>query len=269
MTFLEKYNQRVDQTSGLLSVGLDSDLAQIPQRFFDTKYPQFEFNKWIIQQTYKYASTYKLNTAFYEARGTAGWSELTMTMEYLRERHPDIPTIADAKRADIGSTNEQYAQAIFSELGFDAITLHAYVGKEALAPFLAYADKGCIFLCKTSNPGSGEFQDLEVGASKQPLWQVVAQHIASDWNEQGNCLLVVGATYPEHMAQVRKLVGEMTLLVPGVGAQGGELAKVLKVGLNKDSKGLIINSSRGIIFAEDPQGEAKKLVEEMRQILKK
>jgi orotidine-5'-phosphate decarboxylase len=265
MNFVEKYDQRVDTTFSLLSVGLDSDIRQIPQRFLDTDFPQFEFNKWIIQETSEYTSAYKINTAFYEARGTQGWMEMTMTMGYLRESHPTIATIADAKRADIGSTNEAYVAAIFDELGFDAITLHPYVGSEGIKPFLDRADKGCIILCRTSNPGAGELQDLVIEG--KTIWQTVAQKVAAEWNKNNNCLLVVGATYPEEMQQIRSIAGDMTFLVPGVGAQGGDLAKVLEVGLNNVRRGLIINSSRGIIFAQDPASEARKIAEEMRKVL--
>lgn len=254
---LAKYERRVTQTGSLLCVGLDSDIKKLPARFLQKKYPQFSFNKWIISQTHQYVSAYKPNTAFYESRGQRGWVELAMTMAYLREKHPQIFTICDAKRGDIGSTNEAYAQAIFDELGFDAVTLNPYVGREALAAFVDRKDKISIFLGKTSNPGAGEFQDLKVGQKK--LWQVVARRIAKKWNQHDNCMLVVGATYPRELAAVRKIVGEMTLLVPGIGAQGGDLAKVLKNGLNTQGKGLIINSSRGVIFARDPNQITRQL----------
>lgn len=260
---IEKYNKRAKKINSLLCVGLDTDFAKIPERFLKQKFPQFEFNKWIIGETHEYTSAFKLNSAFYEARGDEGMKELKMTMDYLIKNHPDIFMIMDAKRADIGNTNNGYVSAIFDWLGFDAVTLHPYLGKEALLPFLDRKDKGCIILCRTSNSGAGEFQDLEFGGKK--LWQVVAEKVSKDWNRNKNCMLVVGATYPKEMQKIRELSGDMTFLVPGVGAQGGSVEDVMKAGLNKKGLGLIINSSRGIIFAENPKEEAKKLCEEIRK----
>lgn len=264
MTFLEKYNQRVDQVNSLLCVGLDSDLAKIPDQFKSMEYPQFAFNQWIIDQTHQYVSAYKPNSAFYEARGDRGLHELRLTTAYLKEKYPTIALILDAKRADIGSTNEGYVTAIFDWLGFDAVTLHPYLGREALEPFFKRQDKACIILCKTSNPESGELQNLILNSGEK-IWQKVAIKVSQQWNQNGNCLLVVGATYPEEMKQVRELTGEMTFLVPGIGAQGGELSSVMKAGLNKEKKGLIINSARGIIFAPDPSLAVKQLRDEINQ----
>lgn len=237
----------------IMCVGLDSDFARLPKRFYEEQFPQFEFNKWIIDQTHECVSAYKPNLAFYEAQGMQGWHELKLTLDYLEEKHPEIFTIADAKRADIGSTNEGYVSAIFDRFGFDAVTLNPYLGEEALRPFLDRTDKTSIILCKTSNPGSGEFQDLPVGKNKVRLWQVVAERVAEKWNGAGNCMLVVGATYPKELKTVRGIVGEMTILVPGIGAQGGDLQAVLKNGLTKDRQGLLINVGRSVIFANDPR----------------
>ena len=248
---IDKYNQRAEKIDSLLCVGLDADFAKIPKRFLDMEFPQFEFNKWVIEETHEYTVAYKPNSAFYEARGDKGIRELKMTMDYLREKHPDIFTILDAKRADIGNTNNGYVSAIFNWLGFDAVTLHPYLGKEALQPFLDRTDKVCIILCRTSNPGAGEFQDLKIGGIS--LWQVVAESVCKDWNKNKNCMLVVGATYPEEMKKIRALAGDMTFLVPGIGAQGGDLKEVLSAGLASDGLGLIINSSRGIIFSKNPK----------------
>ncbi len=258
---VEKYDRRVDQVNSLLCVGLDSDYMKMPERFRHKHAPQFSFNRWIVESTCEVASAYKLNLAFYEARGEQGWRELGLTIDYLRNEHPEIVTICDAKRADIGSTNLGYIQGIFDSLGFDAVTLHPYLGKEALAPFLEREDKVCIILCRTSNPGAGELQDLDVGG--KPLWQVVAERVRDDWNTCGNCMLVVGATYPEELAHVRTLVGDMTLLVPGIGAQGGDVEKTVKAGINSARKGLMINSSRAIIFAKDPIQAAIDLRDEI------
>jgi orotidine-5'-phosphate decarboxylase len=273
MSIVDKYNARSDKANSLACVGLDADFEKLPERFLKEEYPQFAFNKWIVDVTHEFAAAFKANIAFYEARGDVGMRELKMTMDYLREAHPDIFTICDAKRADIGNTNRGYATSILDWLGFDALTLHPYLGREALEPFLARLDKGAIILCRTSNPGAGELQDLEVvgrarrslGEGGKPLWQVVAEKVRDEWNVNNNCMLVVGATYPEEMKMIRALVGEMTFLVPGIGAQGGELESAVKAGLNKAKKGMIINSSRGIIFAEDPAAAARELRDEINR----
>jgi orotidine-5'-phosphate decarboxylase len=260
---LDKYNRRVDAVDSLVCVGLDSVFEWLPDRFKEEDDPQFAFNRWIIEQTHPYVSAYKPNIAFYEARGEAGLRALARTMDTLRAEHPDILTICDAKRADIGSTNQGYVTAIFDRLGFDAVTLNPYLGREALEPFLERTDKGCIILCRTSNPGAGEFQDFTYDG--QALWQMVAGRVSRAWNTHNNCMLVAGATYPDELAQIRALVGEMTLLVPGVGAQGGDVARVVRAGRNSQGRGLIINSSRGIIFATDPGAAARDLRDSINQ----
>lgn len=263
MNAVEKFNRRADAVNSLVCVGLDSDINRLPEAYRAGEHPQFEFNRWIIDQTANYAAAYKPNIAFYEARGEAGLHDLRLTMDYLRANHPDILTICDAKRADIGSTSAAYADAIFDELGFDAVTLHPYLGREALEPFLSRADKGCIILCRTSNPGAGEFQDLRVDGV--PLYQVVARQVSRDWNARGSCMLVVGATYPDEMRQIRALVGDMPFLVPGIGEQGGDIQAVVNAGLDAARKGLIINSSRPIIFADDPARAARDLRDRINQ----
>lgn len=263
MSIYEKYEQRVTEVNSLVCVGLDSQIERLPARFLTREHPQFEFNQWIIQQTHTFVSAYKPNMAFYEARGTVGWQELALTMQYLREQHPEILTICDAKRADIGSTNEGYVTAIFDDLGFDAVTLHPYLGQEALNPFLEREDKACIILCRTSNPGAGELQDLRVEG--KPLWQTVAEKVSQDWNTNNNCMLVVGATYPDEMRQIRQIVGEMTFLVPGIGAQGGEVEKTVRAGLNRARRGMIVNSSRGLIFADNPGEAANRLRDDINR----
>lgn len=260
---LLKLHNRINQVNSLVCVGLDSNIEKLPKKFLSKENPQFEFNKWIIEQTHEYVSAYKPNLAFYEARGAQGWQELQLTMDYLQKKHPDIFTIADAKRADIGSTNDGYVTTIFDQLGFDAITLHPYLGKEALEPFLNKQDKISIILCHTSNPGADELQSLKI--QKQPLWKIVAKKVAKDWNKNNSCMLVLGATYPRELAEARKIIGEMTMLVPGIGAQGGDLSAVMKAGLNKNKTGLIINSSRGIIFSDQPGKTTKQLKEAINQ----
>jgi len=253
MNGIQKYEIRAKKVNSMVCVGLDSDTTQIPTQFGS----QFEFNKWIIDQTHPYVCAYKPNMAFYEALGAKGWDTLAQTMDYLHTHHPDIFTICDAKRADIGNTNKGYVRAIFDDLGFDAITLHPYLGKEALTPFLERADKVSIILCRTSNPESGEFQNLIVG--DKPLWQVVAGHVAQSWNGNQNCMLVMGATYPQELEGIRNIIGDMPLLIPGIGAQGGDLDGVIRYGLAKNGLGLLINASRSIIFAQNPAQEAGQL----------
>lgn len=269
---IDKLSQRIDQVDSLVCVGLDADISQLPTRFLGLDQPQFEFNKWIIDQTHEHVCAYKPNLAFYEARGVAGWQDLESTMQYLRANHPDIFTIADAKRADIGNTNAGYVQAMYDQLGFDAITLHPYLGKEALSPFLERADKVAIILCRTSNPGAGELQDLftspqpspKIGEGASPMWQVVAQRVSQNWNQHSNCMLVVGATYPQELGKVRQIVGDMPILVPGIGAQGGDLEATLESGLDSRGRGLVISSSRGIIFADNPANETSSLKDKIR-----
>jgi len=225
----------------------------------------FESNQSIIDATADLVCSYKPNSAFYEAEGIAGWDSLKKTVQYITQKYPDIATILDAKRGDIGNTNEAYVKAIFDDLGFDALTLSPYLGQESLQPFLDRKDKGSIILVKTSNPGGGEFQDLNIDG--KPLYQVVAEHVVK-WNTNENCGVVVGATYPEELAQVRKIVGDMPILIPGIGAQDGDLKEILKNGLNSQKQGLIISSSRGIIFAPDPKEATLALHQQIQEIIK-
>ena len=180
MKALDKYNQRVDAVNSLVCVGLDSDISKLPAWYRKQSLPQLDFNREIIKKTADYVSAFKFNMAFYEERGADGLNELALSIEYLRDLHPDILTICDAKRSDIGNTSRAYARAIFDEIGFDAITLSPYLGRDALQPFLDYEDKACIILCRTSNHGSGEFQSLEIDG--KPLWQIVAERVADEWN---------------------------------------------------------------------------------------
>jgi orotidine-5'-phosphate decarboxylase len=256
MSFQQKLDACIVKQNTLVCVGLDTDFGKIPKHLLTQTHPQFVFNKAIINATHDLVCAYKLNCAFYEARGEEGIRALKMTCDYVRKTYPDIPIILDAKRADIGSTNKGYVEFAFDYLGTDAITLHPYLGQEALQPFLDRKDKGCIILCRTSNSGAGEFQDLVAGG--KPLYERVAKQVAEKWNINGNCLLVVGATYPKELKTVRKIVGDMTILVPGVGAQGGDLEKTMKAGINSKGAGLIINSSRGIIFASSDKDFAER-----------
>lgn len=259
-----KLKKRLGETNSLLCVGLDSDFEKIPESFTKKSTPQFEFNKYIIELTHEYVLSYKINTAFYEAHGALGMQDLKLTLDYLNENHPDIFTICDAKRADIGNTNKGYVEEVFDWLNFDAVTLHPYLGSEALGPFLSRKDKFSIMLCRTSNPGAGEFQDLE--SDGWPLWKHVASKVNNNWNEHNNCMLVVGATYPEEMKQIRHVAPDLWFLVPGIGAQGGDLRATLGAGLNEQKEGLLIHSARNIIFASNPKAEAKKLFEKINHL---
>lgn len=273
MTFQEKLDRIVKKNKSLVCVGLDSDINKISSG--EKKYPisnpteqylsQLSFNKNIIEATADLVCSYKLNTAFYESIGHEGVNALKDTCDYLVKKYPEIPIIIDAKRGDIGNTNNGYVQFIFTYLGGDAVTVHPYLGEEAIRPFLDCKDKGVIILCRTSNKGAGEFQDLLVDG--KPLYKIVAENVVKKWNKNKNCMLVVGATYPDELKEVRKIVGDMTLLVPGIGAQGGDLEATLKAGLNSKRQGLMINSSRGIIFAENPRDEAMKLRNSINKII--
>lgn len=272
MNFLDKLDKAIEKNNSLVCVGLDTDFGKLPQSVKDEnhEHPQFEFNKDIINATADLVCAYKPNTAFYEARGEKGVHELKLTCDYINNTYPHIPIILDAKRGDIGNTNNGYIKFAYDYLGADAITLHPYLGGEALKPFFDLTDKGAILMGRNSNPGAEELQDLMIGDKK--LYQIIAEKAANEWNKNGNCLLVVGATYPEELAEIRKIAGDMTFLVPGVGAQGGDVEATLKAGLNSEKKGLIINSSRGIIFAsseedfdERAREEAQKLRDQINQ----
>lgn len=261
---MSRYLARSEAINSLLCVGLDSDIHKLPEPFKTSNTPQLDFNKWIIDQTNDYACSYKLNSAFYEARGARGWEEMAETVAYLKANHPAIFTICDAKRADIGNTNRGYVEAIFDQIGFDAITLHPYLGGQALAPFLERDDKVSIILCRTSNPDSGELQSLSVG--DKPLWLHVADTVANKWNTNQNCMLVMGATYPDELKAVRDVVGDnVPFLVPGIGAQGGDIALTVQSGQNRSGGGMLINASRGIIFTDNPADSAKNLNEAINQ----
>jgi orotidine-5'-phosphate decarboxylase len=267
MSIIAKYDARVQAINSLVCIGLDTDVAQLPAAFQSHATPQFAYNQYIIEQTHAYAAAYKPNIAFYEARGEQGLRELHMTMAYLHEHHPTIFTICDAKRGDNHVSNQGYVAEIFDLLGFDSVTLHPYLGQEALAPFLARADKGCIILCRTSNAGAAELQDVSVGISGDPLWLHVARMVAHNWNANNNCMLVAGATYPDDIRRIRTAVGDMTLLVPGVGAQGGDAVQTVQAGKNSVGRGLIISSSRAILWADDPAEAARALRDEINDAL--
>lgn len=259
---LARLEARIDAVDSLLCVGLDVGVDRLPERFRRERLPQFAFGRAVIEATSDLVLAFKPNLAFYEARGAAGWHELGLTLELLRREHPGIITICDAKRADIGSTNEAIARAVFDELGADAITLHPYLGGEALRPFLDRSDRACVVLCRTSNPGAGELQDLVVEG--RPLWELVAERVRDEWDRRANCLLVVGGTRPDDLRRARELCPDMTFLVPGVGAQGGSAEEVVAAGLDARGRGLIINASRSVIESPDPRAAARDLRDRIR-----
>jgi orotidine-5'-phosphate decarboxylase len=248
--FQNKLQGSVSKNKSLLCIGLDSNPSKLPPHLANDPEPIFAFNKAVIDATADLVCAYKPNSAFYEGAGADGITQLQKTCQYVLETYPQIPIILDAKRADIGSTNEGYVQYAFDYLQADAITLQPYLGREALEPFLARKDKGLIILCHTTNPGASEIQDLLLG--KEKLYQVVARKVRDEWNEHGNCLLVAGAAYPAELADIRAIAGDdMVFLVPGVGAQGADVGQAVKAGLSSRRDGLIINSSRDIIFASN------------------
>jgi orotidine-5'-phosphate decarboxylase len=255
-----------------LCVGLDVSFELLPSHLqaLPPKQAIFQFNKAIIEATAGYVCAFKPNSAFYEANGAEGWAALKQTCDFIRHNYPQIPLILDAKRGDIGSTSDAYAKAVFDYFGATALTAQPYLGSEAIAPFFQRAEKGIIVLCRTSNPGASELQDLDVGGGKK-LYQKIAGLAEQNWNVNGNVGLVVGATYPEELKIVRELAPSLPLLIPGIGAQGGDLTAVLENGLDANGEGVIISASRSIIFADKGAGfasaaavAAKTLADEIR-----
>ena len=253
------YNQlteNIKKKRSFLCVGLDTDINLIPEHLKkDSEFPVFEFNKAIIDSTHQYAVAYKPNTAFYESDGELGWTNLRMTIGYLRANYPDIFLIADAKRGDIGNTSKMYAQAFLQNLNFDAITVAPYMGEDSVMPFLSYEGKWVILLALTSNAGSKDFQMLKEEGSSTALFENVLKK-SQQWGNAENMMYVVGATKAEMLTEIRKLVPNHFLLVPGIGAQGGSLEDVARYGMNSHC-GLLVNNSRSIIYAERTENFAQ------------
>jgi orotidine-5'-phosphate decarboxylase len=243
---------QIRQKQSYLCVGLDADIGRLPRHLLDKDDPVFEFNKAIIDATKDLCVAYKPNLAFYEALGSKGWESLRKTLEYISGEHF---TIADAKRGDIGNTSRLYAQAFFGEMGFDAVTVAPYMGVDSVQPFLEFEGKWVILLALTSNKGSQDFQ-FDQQENGQPLYEKVMRK-AQEWGTPGNLMYVVGATHPEKFKEIREIAPEHFLLVPGVGAQGGDLEALTRHGANSDV-GLLVNSSRGIIFAGEGEDFAEK-----------
>jgi len=248
-----------------LCVGLDSDFQKIPEAIRQAGVGEtiVAFNRAIVDATKDLVCSYKPNPAFYESHGDEGWKALRETIQYIRDQAPDVPVILDAKRGDIANTNEAYAKSAFDHLHADAITVQPYLGSEPLAPFFDRKDKGVIVLCHTSNPGAGEIQNLMMDG--EPLYKVIARLATTKWNANGNCCLMVGATYPEKLAEVRKIAGDMPILIAGIGAQDGDLEKTIHAGL-AGKKGLMVNASRSIIFASDGADFAQRAREKATEL---
>jgi orotidine 5'-phosphate decarboxylase subfamily 2 len=255
LSFLEKLDQAVKKNNSLLCLGLDIDLSRIPDNFHKGDDPIFLFNREIVDATKDLVCAFKPNMAFYEMYGVYGLSSLIRTIEYIQAT--DIPVILDAKRGDVGHSSTAYAKAIFQVFKADATTVNPYMGHDSIEPFIEYQEKGVFVLCLTSNSG---FNDFQVAGADEPLYKSVARHV-KEWDHYGNCGLVVGATKPEQLKEIHEMVPDMPLLIPGIGAQGGDLEASVKFG----GKRAILNASRSILYAANPREEAQKLRDEINK----
>ena len=247
MTFMHSLRAAWQRNDSLVCVGLDPEPARFPARFAGDDDAVFAFCRDIVDATADLACCFKPQVAHFAALGAVG--ALERLVAHIHAHQPGVPVILDAKRGDIGSTAQHYAHEAFERFGADAVTVNPYLGRDSAQPFLDRADKGVVVLCRTSNPGARELQDLDVGG--RPLYQHVAALVAGEWNTHGNCLLVTGATWPGELAAVRRLVGDLPLLVPGVGAQGGDVEAVVRNGRSADGTGLLVSSSRAILYASN------------------
>jgi orotidine-5'-phosphate decarboxylase len=269
MKFLTQLADITKQNNSLLCVGLDPDLEKIPAHLQSEKTPLFAFNRSIIDATFDLVCAYKVQVAFYSA--FAKEHELIATIEYIRERYPQIPVLLDAKRNDIGHTAALYVKEAFERYKADAVTVNPFMGLDSLQPFLEQKDKGIMIVCRTSNAGAKDLQDLKI-VDGHPLYWHIANKAIHLWNKNGNVLLVIGATYPEELAEIRAMTGEMTFLVPGIGAQGGDIEATVCGGTNSSGTGLIISSSRKIIYAskeKDFAAAAKEVAKQTRDQINK
>ena len=266
MSFMQTLADAWQRHDSLVCVGLDPELGKLPAHLQDRPDAVFEFCAAIVDATADLACAFKPQIAHFAALRAE--DALERLIAHIHDKHPGVPVILDAKRGDIGSTAQHYASEAFERYRADAVTLNPYLGRDSVQPFLDRADKGVILLCRTSNPGGADFQALDCGG--QPLYLRVAETIARDWNANGNCALVTGATWPEELGKVRAVVGDMPLLVPGIGAQGGDVQAVLQHGRTADGNGLMINSSRGILYAgqgEDFANAARHAARELRDTI--
>jgi orotidine-5'-phosphate decarboxylase len=283
VTFINKLKAAWDKNNSLLCVGLDPDMAKLPQHIRELSCPLFEFNKAIIDATGDLVCAYKPQIAFYAAHGAE--NELEDTIDYIRRKYPGIAVILDSKRGDMDNTSRMYAVEAFDRYKADAVTVNPYFGLDSMAPFLDRADRGVIILCRTTNAGAGEIQDLMVGSDPQTgsaspcehrkLYQVIAERAATVWNYNKNVALVVGATYPEQLADVRAITGDMPFLIPGIGAQGADVEATVKNGADSAGAGMIINVSRSVIYAgaendfsQAAAAEARRLRDEINKYRK-
>lgn len=271
MTY-EQLFQQIEAKESFLCVGLDTDIRKIPQHLLGCDDPIFEFNRAIIDATAPYTVSYKPNMAFYEALGKRGWRALEHTVEYLRANYPEQFIIADAKRGDIGNTSDMYARVFFHEMDFDAVTLSPYMGRDTATPFYEYSDRWAVLLALTSNPSAADFEMQDM-ASGEKLYQTVLRS-SKEWGSARNTMYVVGATKAEMLGSVRDIVPDHFLLVPGVGAQGGSLEEVARYGMNSKC-GLLVNSSRAVIYASSGEDfaqaaarEAQSVQQQMAQLLR-
>jgi len=268
VNFIDKLSAAWARNDSLLCVGLDPDLERLPAQLRGQPDGIVQFCKAIIDATADLACAFKPQIAYFAALGAE--DQLEAICRYLRENYPHIPLVLDAKRGDIGATAHQYAREAFDRYGADAVTVSPYMGSDSVEPYMAWPERGVIVLCRTSNAGGSDLQFLDVGG--KPLYQHVAQLVAEKWNGNGQCALVVGATFPEEIAQVRALVGDMPLLIPGIGAQGGDIEATVKAGRTADGTGMMINSSRAILYATPKDGEdfaaaAKRVARETRDAI--
>lgn len=268
MNFIDKLSAAWARNDSLLCVGLDPDLERLPAQLRGQPDGIVQFCKAIIDATADLACAFKPQIAYFAALGAE--DQLEAICRYLREHYAHIPLVLDAKRGDIGATAHQYAREAFDRYGADAVTVSPYMGSDSVEPYMAWPERGVIVLCRTSNAGGSDLQFLDVGG--KPLYQHVAQLVAEKWNGNGQCALVVGATFPEEIAQVRALVGDMPLLIPGIGAQGGDIEATVKAGRTADGAGMMINSSRAILYATPKDGEdfaaaAKRVARETRDAI--
>jgi orotidine-5'-phosphate decarboxylase len=266
MSFMQSLQQAWARSNSLVCVGLDPEPAKFPAHLRNQPDAVFDFCRGIVDATADVACAFKPQIAHFAALRAE--DALERLIAHIHAQHPGVPVILDAKRGDIGSTAQHYVSEAFDRFAADAVTLNPYMGRDSIQPFLDRADKGVILLCRTSNPGGADFQALDCGGA--PLYLRVAETIARDWNTHGNCALVTGATWPEEIRQVRAQVGDMPLLVPGIGAQGGDVEAVMAAGCTADGNGLMINSSRGIIYAgsgEDFAAVARKAAIDLRDTI--
>lgn len=289
-SFVEALRARWQATGSLVCVGLDPELERIPRsarggrtamlsapadatEAADIEGALVGFAQAIVDATAEVVCAFKPNSAFYEQYGPAGLRALQRLIAYIHARYPEIPVILDAKRSDMGNSSAAYARAAFDVLQADAMTLNPYMGRESLDPYLQRADRGCIILCRTSNPGAAEFEDVQTQSADgadgaEPLYQRIARAVATTWNTHGNCALVVGATYPDELRTVRGIVGDLPILVPGVGAQGGDLEATVRDGLDSAGHGLIISLSRSVIYASNGADFAEAARREAERVMR-